>query len=75
MLERVVMILRSRRPTTLPRGKRLLANQLEAIKIAGKYVRTFGIATECGIARACTPDLVKSIIDIHAAISKEPASS
>jgi len=38
-------------------------------------VRTFGIATECGIARACTPDLVKSIIDIHAATSKEPASS
>jgi hypothetical protein len=45
------------------------------IAVAGKYVRTFGIATECGIARACTPDLVKSIIDIHAATSKEPASS
>jgi len=42
---------------------------------ASRYARTFGIATECGIARARTPDLVKSIIDIHAAISKEPASS
>jgi hypothetical protein len=42
---------------------------------ASRYARTFGIATECGIARARTPDLVKSIIDIHAPISKEPASS
>jgi hypothetical protein len=33
-----------------------------ASMLASKYVPSFGIATECGIARARVPDLVKSII-------------
>lgn len=45
------------------------------IAVAAKYVSSFGIATECGIARARTPDLVKSLIDVHAATSSEPKSN
>ncbi len=41
---------------------------------AGKYVAGFGIATECGIARQRTPDLVQRILEIHAAGSREPAA-
>ena len=43
------------------------------IAVARRYVKAFGIATECGIARARTPDLVKSLIEVHAATSREPA--
>ena len=44
------------------------------IAAASKYVTNFGIATECGIARARTPGLVKSLIDIHAETSVEPTT-
>ena len=44
------------------------------VATASKYVGNFGIATECGIARQRTPDLVKKIIAIHAEGSKEPAA-
>jgi methionine synthase II (cobalamin-independent) len=40
---------------------------------ASAYVTGFGIATECGIARIRTPDLVQKILEIHAAGSREPA--
>jgi len=39
---------------------------------ASKYVTGFGIATECGIARARTPELVTKLLEIHAAASHEP---
>ena len=42
------------------------------IALARKYVPEFGIATECGFARARKPDLVRKLIDIHAAAAKEP---
>lgn len=42
---------------------------------ASRHVRSFGIATECGMARARTPDIVKSLLAIHAAGSQEPAES
>lgn len=45
------------------------------IACASKYVDDFGIATECGIARARSPSLVKSLIEIHAQTSKEPVAS
>jgi methionine synthase II (cobalamin-independent) len=45
------------------------------IDTASKYVSDFGIATECGMARARTPDLVNSLIELHASASKEPAST
>jgi hypothetical protein len=33
---------------------------------AGKHVRVSGIATECGMARAKTPDVVIRLLEIHA---------
>jgi methionine synthase II (cobalamin-independent) len=43
------------------------------IALARKYVSDFGVATECGFARARKPDLVHTLIDIHAAVASEPA--
>ena len=43
------------------------------IAAAGKYVSDFGIATECGIARQRTPELVRKLLEIHAGVSREPA--
>jgi methionine synthase II (cobalamin-independent) len=42
------------------------------IALACKYVPQFGIATECGFARARKPDLVRRLIEIHAGAAKEP---
>jgi hypothetical protein len=41
---------------------------------ASRYVTGFGIATECGIARQRTPELVTRLLEIHAAGSREPAA-
>jgi hypothetical protein len=41
---------------------------------AGKHVRVSGIATECGMARAKTPDVVIRLLEIHAKASREPAA-
>ncbi|MDA9412082.1 hypothetical protein [Bradyrhizobium sp. CCBAU 45384] len=42
------------------------------IELASKYVPEFGIATECGFARARKPDLVERILGIHAEVAAEP---
>jgi hypothetical protein len=42
------------------------------IETAAKYVADFGIATECGMARCRTPEIVRSLFAIHAAASAEP---
>jgi hypothetical protein len=42
------------------------------IAAAQKFVPTFGVATECGIARQRRPELVKSLIEIHAQVSRMP---
>lgn len=42
------------------------------IAAANKYVPRFGIATECGIARKRTPELVRSLLEVHAHVSDEP---
>jgi methionine synthase II (cobalamin-independent) len=42
------------------------------IAVANKYVPRFGIATECGIARKRSPELVRSLLEIHAHVSEEP---
>jgi methionine synthase II (cobalamin-independent) len=42
------------------------------IELAHKYLPEFGIATECGFARARKPDLVRRLIEIHAGAAKEP---
>lgn len=45
------------------------------IATASKYVPEFGIATECGIARQRTVELVESLIRIHAESSVEPTGT
>jgi hypothetical protein len=35
-------------------------------------VPRFGIATECGFARARKPDLVRKLLEIHAGAAAEP---
>jgi hypothetical protein len=42
------------------------------IETAAKYVPDFGIATECGMARCRTPELVRTLLNIHAEASSEP---
>ena len=42
------------------------------IETAAKYVADFGIATECGMARCRTPEIVRDLLAIHAAASAEP---
>ncbi len=42
------------------------------IETAAKHVADFGIATECGMARCRTPEIVRSLFAIHAAASAEP---
>ena len=42
------------------------------IAAAANYLKGFGIACECGIARARRPDLVAAILEIHAQTSREP---
>jgi methionine synthase II (cobalamin-independent) len=36
------------------------------IEAAGKYVSDFGIATECGMGRCKTPDVVTQLLKVHA---------
>jgi hypothetical protein len=44
------------------------------IAAASKYYADFGIATECGMARQRTPELVRRLLEIHAEASREPAA-
>ena len=41
------------------------AGTRKRIAAAEKYVVEFGIATECGIARARSPELVRQILELH----------
>jgi len=54
------------------------ADGVEGVKkrmaAANKYVSGFGIATECGMARAKTPDVVTKLLKIHAKASQEPSA-
>lgn len=43
------------------------------IETARAFVPRFGIATECGIARARKPDLVHRILDAYAGASRDPS--
>ena len=45
------------------------------IAAAANYLKDFGIACECGIARARRPDLVSAILEVHAQTSREPPLS
>lgn len=44
-----------------------VAGTKERIQLASQHVKEFGIATECGMARARTPALVEELLRIHAA--------
>lgn len=43
------------------------------IEVARKYVSDFGIATECGFARARTRRVIEKILDVHVATTVEPS--
>ena len=43
------------------------------VAIAADYLPDFGIATECGMARARKPDLVMRLLQIHADACRAPA--
>lgn len=43
------------------------------IRGASKHLRDFGVATECGIARKRTPEMVKRLIRTHADATAEPS--
>lgn len=45
---------------------------IKRIETAREFVPDFGIATECGIARARKPDLVHQILDTYADASQNP---
>jgi hypothetical protein len=40
---------------------------------ARKYIGAFGVATECGIAHARTPERVRQILEVHPGAAKEGA--
>lgn len=42
------------------------------IEAASRYVPDFGIATECGMARCRTPDIVRGLLAVHRDASREP---
>jgi hypothetical protein len=42
------------------------------IDVARRYAKDFGIATECGMARARTPQVVTNLLQTHAESSREP---
>lgn len=44
------------------------------IAAASRHLVSFGIATECGMARARTPSIVHRLLEIHAAGTREPAA-
>ena len=44
----------------------------QRISLAAKFVPRFGVATECGFARARKKDLVRKLLDIHAGATAEP---
>jgi methionine synthase II (cobalamin-independent) len=46
----------------------------QRIALAHNYVPNFGIATECGFARARKADLVRRLLQIHADAAAEPVS-
>jgi hypothetical protein len=45
------------------------------IEVARMYVKEFGIATECGMARARTRRMIDDLLRVHVEASQEPHSS
>lgn len=51
-----------------------VAGVRQRVAAARKYLADFGIASECGMARARTPGTVTRLLQIHAEASREPAA-
>jgi len=49
------------------------AGTRKRIETARRYVTDFGIASECGMARARTPEIVRQLLQAHVDASREPA--
>jgi len=45
------------------------------IDTAHKYLKSFGVGTECGMARARTEEIVQSLLAIHTEVATEPVSA
>lgn len=45
------------------------------IETARRHLSDFGVASECGMARARTPDVVESLLRIHAEVTSEPVGA
>jgi methionine synthase II (cobalamin-independent) len=43
------------------------------IETAQRYLQEFGVASECGMARARTADVVEQLLKVHAEVTREPA--
>jgi hypothetical protein len=50
-----------------------VAGTRKRMDVARKYVRDFGIASECGIARARTPSVARDILEVHASAAASMA--
>jgi methionine synthase II (cobalamin-independent) len=50
-----------------------IAGTQQRIAVASRYATGFGVATECGIARARKPGLVRELLALHAQAAAEPA--
>jgi hypothetical protein len=48
------------------------AGTRKRIATASRHLKDFGIATECGMARARTPQVVTDLLKVHADVSREP---
>jgi hypothetical protein len=53
-------------------GKDGVEGTRRRIAAASKHAHGFGVACECGIARARRPDFVKAILQAHAGTTREP---
>jgi hypothetical protein len=42
------------------------------IETAQRHLKEFGVASECGMARARTPDVVEQLLKVHAEVTREP---
>lgn len=56
----------------LVHGKDGEKGTLQRIDVARKYLKNFGIGTECGMARARKREVIERLFDVHVAVSKAP---
>jgi methionine synthase II (cobalamin-independent) len=52
-----------------------VAGTVQRMRAAHEFVSDFGIATECGISRARTPEKVRALLQLHAAAARAYAGA